>query len=186
MFEVVDENGTELLDFNATGFYNQTYQTSTTNAPVVVMNIDLETSGTPADSLGPVIRMETDNNVMGYWGMTRDGADTTGEHRFVCNVAGSLTTKAFINQTGIAIGTGTQWTGTADRTLVFGDNGAVPTAGTDIAGLYAEDDGSGTVQLYGMNESGETAPVVPFAESRNTCSSGYNYLGCRLDGDSHR
>lgn len=54
-------------------------------------------------------------------------------------------------------GTTTIPTGTVGKSLIFGDNGGDPTPGTDTAGVFAKDDGDGTVRMFAVDEGGGNA-----------------------------
>ena len=68
-------------------------------------------------------------------------------------------------QTGggnVGIGTSTPLTNTpGGKVLYFGDNGSYPVMSANTAGLFAYDDGEGTVELYAVDEDSNSTRISP-------------------------
>jgi len=95
-----------------------------------------------------------------------------GEFEIEATVAGSQVTVAKIGDTidftgatemhtkDILVGTTTSATGTIGKVIVFGDNTAAPTMGTNTAGIYG-DDVSGTVEMFAIDEADNATQLSP-------------------------
>lgn len=115
--------------------------TATTNGPVAVNYQFTESTGTPADGLGPItnagIRVAGVDNTLGFVGFARDGANNSGSFDVWTATAGSATRKFRIRPSGnlealSLAGTGTRMV-TADVNGVLATQ-AIPGGGGSPGG----------------------------------------------------
>lgn len=93
------------------------------------------------------------------WTATAQGAYFT----FDTNSAGTVTSPPTTRLTvadHLLVGAGrTSLPGSGNAGLIFADGTAPGSLASNTAGIYAEDDGTGNVRMYGINEDGVTGPL---------------------------
>ena len=87
---------------------------------------------------------------------------SSSRQSFTIKNTGSGETNLIIDDGNTFIGTAVSPTGTATKTLIFGDNAGDPTPGTNTAAFYAKDV-AGTVETFAADEAGNVTQLSDHA-----------------------